>query len=125
SLKQLRERLLADRVRTALKSTRDPIGRCKPSLAGGSFQVPVKLVRQFKNPAHMPMLREQFQDGLARAILERVGYLHRASDGAHVFLLPVDTQRFVDRGVQIAHGHDAARDVVSLFLARSASLAAL
>ena len=68
-------------------------------------------------------LREQFVDRLTGPIIQRIGDLYRASDRAHVFFFPIDPERFVNRRVQVAHGHDAARNVVALLVARSDHLA--
>src|SRR5579859_6461759 len=52
TLEQLRERPFLDRARAARKSSRDPIGRAKSSLARDLLQVFVNFIGQFKSHAH-------------------------------------------------------------------------
>src|SRR5450432_4563477 len=48
--------LWLDRASATRKSSRNPIVRRKPLLAGHSFQVHLKLVRQFNGPTHTSFL---------------------------------------------------------------------
>src|SRR5260370_22478760 len=70
-------------------------------------------------------LAKQLLDRFAGAILKGIGDLNRPSDGAHVFLSPVNTQRLVDRRVKVTHGHHAIGNVVALLVASPDHLTSL
>src|SRR5262249_14764712 len=64
-----------------------------------------------------PSSSDQFLDDLSRVVTERIGDFYRAPDRAWVLLTPINTHRFVYRGVQISDRDQAFGHLAAAFVA--------